>query len=439
MFHPLDHPLERGWVGRDRRRARDPARGADPPVVLHRRRNGARACRVPARRGAAARAGAPSARDPRLRRADVVRVRESRGRPRPRCRTVAERPVARARSPSRSPGSLGARRAHRGRSRCSRTGAAPQRGAEGPRLRAWPRSRRRRRPTSSLPCPRSSSRVARARRTFEPRRLSRLGDRFDWDERRSLAADGTELLPGRSPRRAEQRRRSTRWTRAARSRSRSRSSERPHPADRPLMRLVLDWDGTVTAVDGLDLALREFGDEGVYAKHEALLGQGPHAARGHRGRVPHRPGAARRGDAWARENTRLRAGFVELARARRPIVVSSGFHELIEPVLEREGLELEVRANRVERAPRRLDRAVPRRRAVLRLRRALQAADRGRPRLVRLRRRRLLGPLRRRGGEPRLRTSRAGRPTSRAERSLFEPFADFHDVERALADAPPRP
>jgi 2-hydroxy-3-keto-5-methylthiopentenyl-1-phosphate phosphatase len=55
--------------------------------------------------------------------------------------------------------------------------------------------------------------------------------------------------------------------------------------------------------------------------------------------------------AWVRENVRLRTGFVEFARRRRPLVVSSGFHELIEPVLEREGLELALLANRVEALP----------------------------------------------------------------------------------------
>ena len=52
-----------------------------------------------------------------------------------------------------------------------------------------------------------------------------------------------------------------------------------------------------------------------------------------------------------RENARLRPGFGEFAREHRPLVVSSGFHELIEPVLEREGLELEVRANRLDPRP----------------------------------------------------------------------------------------
>jgi 2-hydroxy-3-keto-5-methylthiopentenyl-1-phosphate phosphatase len=57
--------------------------------------------------------------------------------------------------------------------------------------------------------------------------------------------------------------------------------------------------------------------------------------------------------AFVVEHARLRPGFAELARTRHPLVVSSGFHELIEPVLEREGVlgRVELRANRVEARP----------------------------------------------------------------------------------------
>jgi 2-hydroxy-3-keto-5-methylthiopentenyl-1-phosphate phosphatase len=55
--------------------------------------------------------------------------------------------------------------------------------------------------------------------------------------------------------------------------------------------------------------------------------------------------------AWVLANVRLRAGFADFARTYRPLVVSSGFLELIEPVLQREGLELEVRANRLDPRP----------------------------------------------------------------------------------------
>jgi 2-hydroxy-3-keto-5-methylthiopentenyl-1-phosphate phosphatase len=56
---------------------------------------------------------------------------------------------------------------------------------------------------------------------------------------------------------------------------------------------------------------------------------------------------------WLLEHVRIRPGFAELARAYRPLIVSSGFQELIEPVLEREGLldAVELRANNVEARP----------------------------------------------------------------------------------------
>ncbi|MBW3593719.1 MAG: HAD-IB family phosphatase [Actinobacteria bacterium] len=57
-----------------------------------------------------------------------------------------------------------------------------------------------------------------------------------------------------------------------------------------------------------------------------------------------------------REHVRIRRGFrelVELARERGWgfEVVSSGFHELIEPVLEREGVAVDLHANRVDARP----------------------------------------------------------------------------------------
>jgi len=51
------------------------------------------------------------------------------------------------------------------------------------------------------------------------------------------------------------------------------------------------------------------------------------------------------------ESVSVRAGFREFAGRHRPTIVSAGFHELIAPVLEREGVDVEVRANRLERTP----------------------------------------------------------------------------------------
>jgi 2-hydroxy-3-keto-5-methylthiopentenyl-1-phosphate phosphatase len=113
------------------------------------------------------------------------------------------------------------------------------------------------------------------------------------------------------------------------------------------VKLVVDWDGTVTEVDGLYEVIRKFGDERVYDETEAVLGElslndviaievGTVSAP-----MPEVVD-------WVLENVRLRDGFAELARLHRPLVVSSGFHELIGPVLAREGLRLDVRANRLD-------------------------------------------------------------------------------------------
>ena len=117
------------------------------------------------------------------------------------------------------------------------------------------------------------------------------------------------------------------------------------------MKVVVDWDGTVTEVDSLHLVLLEFGDGKIYDAAENRLG---------RELTLHEVIALEFESvkapldevvAWVRENVRVRAGFGEFARTHRPLVVSSGFHELIEPVLEREGIELDVVANRVEARP----------------------------------------------------------------------------------------
>jgi 2-hydroxy-3-keto-5-methylthiopentenyl-1-phosphate phosphatase len=114
------------------------------------------------------------------------------------------------------------------------------------------------------------------------------------------------------------------------------------------MRVVVDWDGTVTEDDGLHLVLLEFGDEGIFDAAESRLGRELTlheviALEFESVRAPLDEVVR-----WVRENVRVRAGFPELARARNPLIVSSGFHELIEPVLEREGLDLEVVANRLD-------------------------------------------------------------------------------------------
>lgn len=118
------------------------------------------------------------------------------------------------------------------------------------------------------------------------------------------------------------------------------------------MTLILDWDGTVTVDDTLILALREFGDWQVYLDAAAAL---------RRGEITLHEEIRRDAEsittpieevvAWLRENLELRPGFLELAEAYRPLIVSSNFRQLIEPILERERVELEVLANNVEWSP----------------------------------------------------------------------------------------
>jgi len=112
--------------------------------------------------------------------------------------------------------------------------------------------------------------------------------------------------------------------------------------------VVVDWDGTVTETDALHLVLLEFGDQGVYEDHEARLGRELtlHEVIAGEFATVHAPVAEVA--EWVRKNVRLRQGFLDFARRYDPVVVSSGFHELIEPVLEREQVQLEVFANRLD-------------------------------------------------------------------------------------------
>jgi 2-hydroxy-3-keto-5-methylthiopentenyl-1-phosphate phosphatase len=112
--------------------------------------------------------------------------------------------------------------------------------------------------------------------------------------------------------------------------------------------LVVDWDGTVTEVDSLHLVLREFGDVRVYHAAEGRLGRKLtlHEVIALEFETVRAPLDEVVG--WVRENVVVRAGFADFVRFYRPLVVSSGFHELIEPVLEREGMEVELRANRLD-------------------------------------------------------------------------------------------
>jgi 2-hydroxy-3-keto-5-methylthiopentenyl-1-phosphate phosphatase len=116
------------------------------------------------------------------------------------------------------------------------------------------------------------------------------------------------------------------------------------------LRLVVDWDGTITVRDSLVQVIHEFGDPALLAELEPRVGVDLtlHEEIALEFRAITTP--VDEVVAWVVENVEVRDGLHELAELT-PLVISAGFHELIEPVLEREGVQLEVLANRVDVRP----------------------------------------------------------------------------------------
>jgi 2-hydroxy-3-keto-5-methylthiopentenyl-1-phosphate phosphatase len=118
------------------------------------------------------------------------------------------------------------------------------------------------------------------------------------------------------------------------------------------VRLVLDWDGTVTERDTLELVVERFGNIATYRRTGELMGNG---RLGHDEALEMSFATVRAPldevVAWAVGAVRVRHGLRELTERRRPLVVSSGFHELIEPILAREEIEVPLLANRLDARP----------------------------------------------------------------------------------------
>jgi HAD superfamily phosphoserine phosphatase-like hydrolase len=118
------------------------------------------------------------------------------------------------------------------------------------------------------------------------------------------------------------------------------------------VRLVLDWDGTVTERDTLWIVLETFGDREIFDRVERALVAGTMSYR----EVMDAEMATVTApldevNAWLAVHARVRPGLRELAARHRPVILSSGFVELIEPLLAREGVTAEVIANRVDARP----------------------------------------------------------------------------------------
>lgn len=115
--------------------------------------------------------------------------------------------------------------------------------------------------------------------------------------------------------------------------------------------VVLDWDGTVTETDTLHMVIARFGDVDVFHAMESEVG---------RRLTLHEVIACEMATitaplddvvSWLLESVRLRPGFHELVARYDPLIVSAGFHELIEPVLRAEGVVVRLTANHVAADP----------------------------------------------------------------------------------------
>jgi len=111
------------------------------------------------------------------------------------------------------------------------------------------------------------------------------------------------------------------------------------------MRLVLDWDGTVTERDTLHMTIERFGDLGVFRDMEERLGRELTLNEVIGTEMATISAPFDEVVAWLLETVTVRAGFAELVAAHDPLIVSAGFSELIEPILEREGIGAKVIAN----------------------------------------------------------------------------------------------
>lgn len=118
------------------------------------------------------------------------------------------------------------------------------------------------------------------------------------------------------------------------------------------MRLVLDWDGTCTVRDTLLMVVQAFGDASIESRLDAALAEGTMTHRA----VMEAEFATVSSPLedvvqYVVEHAELRPGFHELVARYDPLILSSSFHETIEPVLAREGVSAAVRANHAEPSP----------------------------------------------------------------------------------------
>jgi 2-hydroxy-3-keto-5-methylthiopentenyl-1-phosphate phosphatase len=116
------------------------------------------------------------------------------------------------------------------------------------------------------------------------------------------------------------------------------------------LRLFVDWDGTVTVRDSLVQVIHEFGDPALLVELEPRVGVDLTLHEEIALEFAAITAPLDEVVAWVLEHVEVRAGLRELAELR-PTIVSAGFRQLIEPVLEREEIDLPVLANDAEARP----------------------------------------------------------------------------------------
>jgi 2-hydroxy-3-keto-5-methylthiopentenyl-1-phosphate phosphatase len=119
----------------------------------------------------------------------------------------------------------------------------------------------------------------------------------------------------------------------------------------PSPRLVLDWDGTVTAQDTLHVAIERFGDIDVFRQAEVEYGRRLTVHEVIAMEMETITAPLEEVTSYLVEHVPVRPGFRELVERHDPLIVSAGFVELIEPVLSREGVEARVLANSLDPSP----------------------------------------------------------------------------------------
>ena len=112
----------------------------------------------------------------------------------------------------------------------------------------------------------------------------------------------------------------------------------------------MDWDGTVTVRDSLVQVIHRFGDPDLLAELEPRVGVDLTLHEEIALEFAAITAPLDEVVSWVLGHVRVRPGLPQLAQLR-PTIVSAGFRQLIEPVLAREGVELDVLANDVEARP----------------------------------------------------------------------------------------